>query len=241
MNRRAKYAIGIVIVVLGLSLPNFLLAQDELTLESLAERVENLFSGQSELKARVEVIETRLAPTPTKTRRPTATNTPNARATRAAQARATSQVRLTATAQAVKIRLTATARARATEEAGNQLSEVEYLEIFTSNAELMTIAMEGITASFRRPQLSDSNWRTLLNVYLDTFPYVQQIIADLVPPSSLKGGHDNFLRGIAYCVSGAELIAEGVKNLESSKFTEAAVEFEECTRITTEALNLIGT
>ena len=75
MDRKTKYAVGIVIIVLSLSLPNLLLAQDELTLESLAERVESLFSGQSELKARVEVIETRLAPTPTKTRRPTATPT----------------------------------------------------------------------------------------------------------------------------------------------------------------------
>ena len=128
MNNRTKYAVGIVLVVLGLSLPNLLLAQGELTLESLAERVENLFSGQDDLKERLAAVETRLAPTPTRTQRPTATNTPNARATLAAQARATSQVRLTATSQAVKVRLTATARARATEEAGNQLSEVEYLE-----------------------------------------------------------------------------------------------------------------
>ena len=232
MNRRAKYAVGIVIIVLSLSLPNLLLAQGELTLASLAERVESLFSGQSELKARMAAMETRLAPTPTKTSRPTATSTPNARAT--------SQVRLTATAQAVTVRLTATARARATEEAGNQLSEVEYLEIFTENAELVTMAMDGLAMSFRRPQLSDSNWRELLNVWLETFPYVQQNISDLVPPSSLKRGHDTFLRGIAYCVTGAELVAEGVKNLESSKFTEAAGEFEDCTQITAEALNIVG-
>ena len=228
------------LVVLGLSLPNLLLAQGELTLESLAERVENLFSGQDDLKERLAAVETRLAPTPTRTQRPTATNTPNARATLAAQARATSQVRLTATSQAVKVRLTATARARATEEAGNQLSEVEYLEVFTEQAELVTMAMERLTMSFRRPQLSNSNWRELLNVWLETFPYVQQNIADLVPPRSLKRGHDTFLRGIAYCVSGAELIAEGVENLESSKFTEAADYFDDCTRITTEALNIVG-
>ena len=240
MIRRLKYAVGIVIVVLILSLPNLLLAQGELTLESLAERVESLFTGQDELKARMAAVETRLVPTPTRTSRPTATSTPNARARRAASARATSQVRLTATAQAVKVRLTATARARATEEAGNQLSEVEYLEVFTEQAELVTMAMEGLTMSFHRPQPSDSNWRELLNVWLETFPYVQENIAELVPPSSLKRGHDTFLRGIAYCVSGAELVAEGVKTLESSKFTEAADDFDECTRITTEALNIVA-
>ncbi len=231
-NHRLKYATVIVIVTLSLSLPNLLLAQSELTLESLAERVETLFSGQNDLKTRMAAIETRSAPTPTKTSSPTATSTPNARVT--------SQVRLTATAQAVKVRLTATARARATEETGNQLSEVEYLEIFTENAELVTMAMDGLAMSFRRPQLSDSNWRELLNVWLETFPYVQQNISDLVPPSSLKRGHDTFLRGIVYCVTGAELIADGVKNLESSRFTEAAGEFEDCTRITTEALNIVG-
>ena len=49
MNHRLKYAIGIVIVALSLFLPNLLLAQSELTLENLAERVETLFSGQNDL------------------------------------------------------------------------------------------------------------------------------------------------------------------------------------------------
>ena len=51
MNRRMKYLIGIVIVVLSLSLPNLLLAQSELTLESLAEQL-------VALTARIERIET---------------------------------------------------------------------------------------------------------------------------------------------------------------------------------------
>ena len=42
MSRRAKYAVGIVIVVLSLFLPNLLLAQGEFTLESLAESVQEL-------------------------------------------------------------------------------------------------------------------------------------------------------------------------------------------------------
>ena len=42
MRRRAKYAVGIVIVVLSLFLPNLLLAQGEFTLESLAESVQEL-------------------------------------------------------------------------------------------------------------------------------------------------------------------------------------------------------
>ncbi len=50
MSRRAKYAVGVVIAVLSLSLPNLLLAQDDLTLESLAEQL-------AALTARVERVE----------------------------------------------------------------------------------------------------------------------------------------------------------------------------------------
>ena len=246
MSRKAKLWIGMAIVF-ALLTPQFLFAQDVLSLESLSARIDTLFQGQNDANERISALETRLAPTPTKTRQPTRTptptrqrppptNTPNARATQAAQARATSQVRITATAQAVTVRLTTTARARA----ASQLSEVEYLEVFTEQAELVTMAMDGLTMSFRRPQPSDSNWRELLNLWLETFPYVQQNIAELVPPSSLKRGHDTFLRGIAYCVTGADLVAEGVKTLENSKFTEAAGEFEDCTQITAEALNIVG-
>lgn len=44
MIRSAKYAVGIVIAVLSLSLPQLLLAQDGLTLENLAESVQGLTS-----------------------------------------------------------------------------------------------------------------------------------------------------------------------------------------------------
>lgn len=80
MSRRTKYLIGFIIVVLGFSLPAILLAQDELTLESLAGRVESLLSGQNELKERMAAVETQIAPTPTKTR-PPATITLDATAT----------------------------------------------------------------------------------------------------------------------------------------------------------------
>lgn len=246
MNRRLKLLFGLAIIFAILT-PQFLFAQDGMTLESLSARIDTLFQGQNDSNERISALETSQAPTPTHTQRPTRTpvptrqrppptNTPNVRATRAAQARATSQVRLTATAQAVTVRLTTTAQARA----ANQLSEVEYLEAFTEQAELVKMAMDGLTMSFRNPQLTNSNWQELLNVWLETFPYVQENIAVLVPPSSLKRGHDTFLRGIAYCVTGAELVAEGVKNLDNSKFTEAAGEFEDCTRITAEALKIVG-
>ncbi len=44
MSRSAKYAVGIVIAVLGFSLPHLLLAQDGLTLENLAGSVQGLTS-----------------------------------------------------------------------------------------------------------------------------------------------------------------------------------------------------
>ena len=241
MARRFRQFVLVLAIGCVLLTPQLILAEDGLTLESLAEKVGSLFQDQDDLNVRVAAIETSIAPTPTQTRRrPTATSTHNARATKAAQARATSQVRLTATAQAVKVRLTATARARATEEAENQLSDTEYLEVLTFNADMTMMAMEGLAAAFRRPQFGDSNWRTNVNMYLDAFPFVQESLVVIVPPPSLREGHDKFLKGIAYCVSGAKLIAEGVEKRKNSKFTEAAVDFEECTRITSEALILVG-
>lgn len=81
MNRSAKYAVGFVIVLLTLSLPHILQAQGTLTLEGLAERVESLFVGQSDLEQRLVTIEKQLSietytPTPTATSTATPTFTP---------------------------------------------------------------------------------------------------------------------------------------------------------------------
>lgn len=72
------------ILVLLLSIAYPLYAQEaELTLEALAEKIEELFSGQDdlastveELAERVEELETRVAPTATPTITPTSINTP---------------------------------------------------------------------------------------------------------------------------------------------------------------------
>ena len=60
MSRRARYAVGIVIVVLSLSLPHLLLAQDDLTLESLAETVQELTSEFKILTREISRINDRL-------------------------------------------------------------------------------------------------------------------------------------------------------------------------------------
>ncbi|MDE0431271.1 MAG: hypothetical protein OXH98_16025 [Caldilineaceae bacterium] len=95
MKGSTRYLVGIVIVLLGLSLPTILLAQDEITLESLARKVETLFTGQDDLKARMAAVETQIAPTQTKAR-PSATITPDAAATKKARA-ALAQEKATAT------------------------------------------------------------------------------------------------------------------------------------------------
>ena len=84
MNRRAKYAIGLVIVVLAFLSPN-LQAQGRLTLEGLSERIDTLFQFHHGNRNRIAALETRVAalptPTPTRTPRPTPTRRPTPKPT----------------------------------------------------------------------------------------------------------------------------------------------------------------
>ncbi len=116
MGRRFWYFVLVLAIAVVVLSPRLIRADDGLTLESLAEKIESLFQGQSGLQSRVEAIETQLAPTPTKTSRPIppATITAQARSTRNA-----ARVQVTATARAqsmARARVTATAQAIAREE-----------------------------------------------------------------------------------------------------------------------------
>ena len=62
----------LIIALLALLIPGALLAQDELTLEDLAKRVDEIFGTQNDVVQRLSALETRTAPTPT----PKATPTP---------------------------------------------------------------------------------------------------------------------------------------------------------------------
>lgn len=122
MNHRTKYLLFLSVVALLLFTPLALQAQGDVTLESLSQKVKSLFQGQKKLDSRVAALETRLAPTPTRT--PTTSRlaaTETARVTRAAENRAkrtatASAARATERALAVattKARLTVTAQAKA--------------------------------------------------------------------------------------------------------------------------------
>ena len=74
MNRM-RYLIGAMVVVTVFSAPQLIRASEGVTLEELAERIDILFRGQSDFNERISVIETRMAPTVTKTRRPDPTPT----------------------------------------------------------------------------------------------------------------------------------------------------------------------
>ena len=74
MNRM-RYLIGAMVVVTVFSAPQLIRASEGVTLEELAERIDILFRGQSNFNERISVIETRMAPTVTKTRRPDPTPT----------------------------------------------------------------------------------------------------------------------------------------------------------------------
>ena len=125
MNRKRWYLVAV--LVLLLLTPQVLRADDGLTLETLAERIEILFRGQNDLHDRLAAVETQIAPTPTRTPRPTAT--PRIAATATAKAKATAQSRFrsrgTATAVA-RSRATATARARPTSTPTSQSGARKY-------------------------------------------------------------------------------------------------------------------
>lgn len=90
MNRRAKYAVGILLAALALLLPSLLQAQSPLTLESLAQQIkvitDRLDDGERaerSLGAKIAALENRIAQLePTSTPEPTATQRPTRRATR---------------------------------------------------------------------------------------------------------------------------------------------------------------
>ena len=74
MNRM-RYLIGAMVMVTVFSAPQLIRASEGVTLEELAERIDILFRGQSDFNERISVIETRMAPTVTRTRRPDPTPT----------------------------------------------------------------------------------------------------------------------------------------------------------------------
>ncbi len=63
------------IVALALVVPGILLAQDDITLQSLSDRIDALFETSSDLSSRIEALETKVAPPPP-TATPTKTITP---------------------------------------------------------------------------------------------------------------------------------------------------------------------
>jgi hypothetical protein len=63
------------IVALALVVPGILLAQDDITLQSLSDRIDALFETSSDLSSRIEALETKVAPPPP-TATPTITITP---------------------------------------------------------------------------------------------------------------------------------------------------------------------
>ena len=92
-NSKLRYLIWALVLFIVFSAPQLLLASDGITLEELSEKIEVLFRNQSDSNDRISAIETRLAPTVTKTRQPTPTVT----ATRTPQPTSAATVFLTPT------------------------------------------------------------------------------------------------------------------------------------------------
>lgn len=74
-NSRVKYLIGALVLLTVFSAPQLIRASEGITLEDLSEKIGVLFSNQSEMNERISAIETRMAPTVTRTQQPKPTLT----------------------------------------------------------------------------------------------------------------------------------------------------------------------
>jgi hypothetical protein len=229
MNRRTKYAVGIVIAVFSLSLPNLLLAQDGLTLESLAERIEILFRGQNDLHDRLAAVETQIAPTPTRTLRPTAT--PRIAATATAQAKATAQSRFRSRATATAIarsRATATTRPTSTPEPKAGWAELAYSQEIGAIAHEFGTNLTEMGDLFNDPKFADENWQNLVFTHSLLIQLAYDAALGISPPTSMRDVHEEFMRGAKECEQGATLIVRGVANFDSSSLENAMIHILNC-------------
>lgn len=72
MNRKLTILLICITALLG---PSILLAQEDISLQSLSDRIDSLFSSVTDLATRIEALETQVAPPPS-TSTPTITTTP---------------------------------------------------------------------------------------------------------------------------------------------------------------------
>lgn len=72
MNRKLTILLICITALLG---PSILLAQEDISLKSLSDRIDSLFSSVTDLATRIEALETQVAPPPS-TSTPTITTTP---------------------------------------------------------------------------------------------------------------------------------------------------------------------
>lgn len=72
MNRKLTILLICITALLG---PGILLAQEDISLQSLSDRIDSLFSSVTDLATRIEALETQVAPPPS-TSTPTITTTP---------------------------------------------------------------------------------------------------------------------------------------------------------------------
>ena len=74
-NSKLRYLIGALVLLTVFSAPQLLRASEGITLEELSEKIGVLFSNHNDFDERLSAIETRIAPTVTRTRQPTPTVT----------------------------------------------------------------------------------------------------------------------------------------------------------------------
>lgn len=254
MARRFRYFVLVLAIGVVLLAPQLILADDGLTLESLAEKIETLFQGQSGLQSRVAAIETQLAPTPTKTRLPTAT--PNATATVVAEARITATAQADARRQAVQANATATARARyratqvaranakstaaAKERQGPTAAEVAtYNRATEPVVEVLLEGLFGAAALFEDPKYNDNVWEFKMEGYLNQIQEAWFLALRIDPPASLESVHKTFMQGLDECLEGANNAIDGIVFSDADKLESAFEPFKRCGQLVQKASDML--
>lgn len=232
MSRKTWYLAAVLILLL--LTPQILRAEDGLSLESLLDRVETLFQGQDDLKARMAAVETQIAPTPTKTPRPTSTPRIDATATASAKATAQSRFRIRATATAV-------ARSRATAQVQKGANEADIAVYSKQIFPILADLQEGLLGAgelMNSPELTDSVWNYKMDLHIGQIQTAAILAWRVTPPTSLKDVHKVFLQGMDECMEAANNIHDGVIYHDVTKLESAAEPLEECVRLLEKAAEM---
>jgi hypothetical protein len=92
----------------------------------------------------------------------------------------------------------------------------------------MGAALEDFSDLARNPRFGNDDWTADLAVSLATIKYAHLTLSGLNPPADLYQFHQSLLDGTRDCDAAAELIADGVDNLDAGYLQRAGELLQIC-------------